>query len=65
MATDIDQRTDMDAMKTAVDLFLNENGFERDDSRKELGNVITSEKAKAVLRYCQMDYYTPIKTKGM
>ena len=64
VATDIDQQTDMDAMKSAVDLFLLKNGLKRDDSRKELGNIITSEKAKAVLGYCQMDYYTPIE-KGL
>ncbi|MEA4823196.1 MAG: AraC family transcriptional regulator [Clostridiaceae bacterium] len=64
VATDIDQKTNMNAMKTAVDQFLDENGFTRDDSRFELGNIITSPKAKEILGCCQMDYYTPVKPKA-
>ncbi len=43
--------------------FLEEYGFERDDSRPELGNVITPPQAADVLGYFQMDYYTPIRKK--
>lgn len=63
VATDIDQKTDTELMKQEVDNFLNENGFERDASRAELGNIITSPIAKKILGYEQMDYYTPIKAK--
>lgn len=41
VATDIDQKTDTELMKKEVDNFLSKNGFERDGSRPELGNVIT------------------------
>ncbi|MBQ3162644.1 MAG: AraC family transcriptional regulator [Oscillospiraceae bacterium] len=63
VATDIDQQTDNELMKTEVDKFLNENGFERDLSRSELGNIITSPLVQQTLGYEQMDYYTPIKVK--
>lgn len=62
-ATDIDQQTDMDAMNTEVDRFLRENGFERDKTRPQLGNVITSPAAQAAMGYEQMNYYFPIKIK--
>lgn len=42
---------------------MEENGFERDASRSELGNIITSPAAQKVMGYEQMDYYTPIKAK--
>lgn len=63
VATDIDQQTDMNAMAAAVDAFLSENGLVRDDSRYDLGNVVTSPTAHAILGYDQMDYYTPVKAK--
>lgn len=63
VATDIDQQTDMDAMKIEVDKFLDENGLERDNSRFELGNIITSPMIKEILGYDQMDYYAPVKAK--
>lgn len=63
VATDIDQKTDTDLMKKEVDAFLSANGFERDDLRPELGNVITSPMAKEIMGYEQMDYYTPIKAR--
>lgn len=63
VATDIDQKTDTELMKAEVDKFLNENGFERDTSRSELGNIITSPLAHKIMGYEQMDYYTPIKAK--
>lgn len=44
--------------------FLAENGFERDLSRPELGNVITSPAAKEIMGYDQMDYYAPIKKRS-
>ena len=64
VATDIDQKTDMNAMNAAVDAFLGENGLERDDTRWELGNIITSSAAQAALGYEQMDYYFPVKVKA-
>ena len=63
VATDIDQKTDTELVKAEVDKFLNENGLERDTSRPELGNVITSPLAHEIMGYDQMDYYTPIKAK--
>lgn len=63
VATDIDQRTDVAAMDMAIDAFLKESGFERDESRPGLGNVITSPLVREVMGYEQMDYYTPIKIK--
>lgn len=61
VATDIDQKTDKELMDTEIDRFLSENGFERDTSRSELGNIITSPLAKEIMGYEQMDYYIPIK----
>lgn len=63
VATDIDQQTDINAMKEEVDRFLSENGFERDVSRPELGNIITSPLVQEILGYEQMDYYTPVRAK--
>ena len=63
VATDIDQKTDTEQMKIEVDLFLKESGFERDDSRPELGNIITTPLIKSILGSEQMDYYTPIKVR--
>ncbi len=63
VATDIDQRTDKDRMNAEMEQFLGENGFERDTSRPELGNIITSPLAQKIMGYEQMDYYIPIKAK--
>lgn len=63
VTTDIDQKTDTEAMKIEVDEFLKANGFERDLTRPELGNIITSPLVQEILGYEQMDYYTPIKAK--
>ena len=63
VVTGIDQKTDRAAMTAEVDRFLSENGFVRDASRPELGNIITSPLAQAIMGYEQMDYYTPIKGK--
>lgn len=60
VATDIDQQTDMDAMNAEVDAFLQANSLQRDTSRQELGNIITSPTVKEVLGYEQMDYYFPV-----
>ncbi len=64
MTTDIDGKTDVEKMNAEVDSFLSENGFERDTSRFELGNIITPPAAQKILGYCQMDYYTPIQFKS-
>lgn len=63
VATDIDQQTDKELMNKEIDKFLSENGFERDTSRSELGNVITPPLAKEIMGYDQMDYYFPIKAR--
>lgn len=63
VATDIDQKTDREAMNTEMDRFLKENNLERDAVRPELGNIITSPAAQEILGYEQMDYYTPVKAK--
>ena len=63
VATDVDQKTDMDALNAQVDQFLSENGLERDPSRPELGNVITPPLAQKAMGYEQMDYYSPIHVK--
>ena len=60
VATDIDQKTDKELMNTEIDKFLSENGFARDTSRSELGNIITSPLAKEIMGYEQMDYYIPV-----
>lgn len=65
VATDIDQKTDMEALKREIDVFLEENRFERDCSRQELGNVIISSTAHKIMGYDQMDYYSPIKAKSL
>ena len=57
VATNIDQETDKEFMNTEIEKFLSENGFERDTSRSELGNIITSPLAKKIMGYEQMDYY--------
>lgn len=63
VATDIDQKTDKGLMDTEIDQFLSENGFKRDTSRSELGNIITSPHAKKIMGYEQMDYDIPVKAK--
>ena len=62
--TDIDQRTDIDAMDKELHAFLQENGFVQDKSRRRMGNIITPPKAAEVMGFHQMDYYMPIKAKG-
>ena len=64
VTTDIDQQTDIDVMDKELHTFLHENGFEQDESRPRMGNVITSEQAEKVLGYNQMDYFMPIKSKS-
>lgn len=63
VATDIDQKTDMESLKRQMSEFFTENGFELDSSRPELGNIITPPLAREVMGYEQMDYYTPVKRK--
>jgi len=65
VATDIDQKTDKELMNTEIDEFLRNNGFKRDTSRAELGNIITSPLVKKIMGYEQMDYYFPIKLLNM
>ncbi len=63
VSTGIDGKTDHAKMAEEMDVFLAENGFEREDSRPALGNVITPPAAMKVMGYGQMDYYFPIKGK--
>ena len=63
VATDIDQQTDKQAMDAEVEAFLAGNGLVRDESRPEMGNVITPPAAKVILGYEQMDYYYPVKCR--
>lgn len=63
MQSVIGQKTDKWLMNTEIDKFLNENGFERNTSRSELGNIITSPLVKQIMGYEQMNYYFPIKAK--
>lgn len=64
VTTDIDKKTDTKLMKAEVDKFLSENVFERDKSRFDLGNIITSLLTHEIMGYEQMNYYTPIKAKN-
>lgn len=64
VATGIDQQTDKEAMNAAVVEFLLQSGLELDDTRRELGNIITSPAVKAVLGYEQMDYYYPVRARA-
>lgn len=63
VVTDIDQKTDRAIMDTEVNKFLEENGLERDPSRWELGNIITSPRVQETLGYEQMNYYIPVKER--
>jgi len=65
VTTDIDQQTDIEAMDRELHAFLQKSGFEQDESRPRMGNVITPPEAQEVLGYSQMDYYMPIKAKGI
>lgn len=61
VATGVDQQTDKPAMDKAVEEFLGQNSLVRDDSRPEMGNIITPPAARDILGYEQMDYYYPVK----
>ena len=63
VATDVDQQTDKQAMDAQVEAFLEANHLQRDHSRLEMGNIITSPAVRALLGYEQMDYYYPVKCK--
>ena len=60
VTTDIDQRTNMDAMNAHIDAFLAENGMRRDKTRTDLGNIITTPHIKDIIGYDQMNYWTPV-----
>lgn len=53
----------MDAMRAETDAFLSGNGFERDKTRPDLGNVITGSRAKAAMGYDRMNYWFPVKER--
>ncbi|MBQ3484267.1 MAG: AraC family transcriptional regulator [Clostridia bacterium] len=62
VATGIDQQTDKADMDAAVAAFLTQHKLEPDDTRRELGNIITSPAVRVVLGYEQMDYYYPVRS---
>jgi AraC family transcriptional regulator len=64
VSTDIDQKTDIDAMNKIKKEFFELHRFEIDVSRPELGNIITPPMVSEIMGYSQMDYYTPIKQKN-
>lgn len=64
VATGIDQQTDKAALDAAVTEFIAQNGLMADDSRQEMGNIITSPAVKSVIGYEQMDYYYPVRAKN-
>ena len=64
VSTDVDGTEDSTERKVAVNAFLAANGLERDVSRAELGHVITSPAAKAVLGFEQMDHWLPVRPKN-
>jgi len=61
VSTDIDQKTDVEAMNKIKKDYFELHGFEIDTSRPELGSIINSSLTIEILGYSQMDYYTPIK----
>ena len=60
---DIDQKTDIEAMNKIKKDFLDTLGYEFDNSRPEMGHIIGTPSTQTVLKYEQMDYWTPIKPK--
>ena len=61
VATGPDQQPS-DDVHAAIDAFIAAHpGLERDDTRAELGNIVTSPAACAELGYHQMDYYVPVR----
>ena len=63
VAADIDQQTDKPALDKAVQAFLENSGLVMDESRPQMGNIITPPSAREILGYEQMDYYYPVKRK--
>lgn len=63
VATDIDQQTDKPALDKAVQEFLAHTGLVTDETRPQMGNIITPPGAREILGYEQMDYYYPVKRK--
>ena len=66
VGTGIDgDEADAARVKAEIDAFIEKSGcFEKDDSRVELGNVITPPAAQQAMGFCQMDYYTPVRIKN-
>ncbi len=66
VGTGIDE-DEADAVRTKaeIDAFIEKSGcFEKDPTRAELGNIITSGAAQKAMGYCQMDYYTPVRLRA-
>lgn len=61
VAADKDQDTDYPVFLEEVKAALAEMGFEMDEGRPQLGNVITPPAAQRAMGYCQMDYYFPVR----
>jgi len=64
VSCDIDQKTDIEAMKKIKKDFLDTLGYEFDNSRPEMGHIIGTSSVQTALKYEQMDYWTPIKQKS-
>ena len=58
----IDAQSNAEEMASVAE-FMEKHGLERVDSRPNLGNIIGNKETKAVLKYEQMDYWTPVKRK--
>lgn len=65
VAADADGATDMKSLIDEVDAFLAQYRLQRDPSRPQMGHVITSPAAVALLGFEQMDYFFPIQKTVM
>lgn len=63
VTTDSDVEPDKGARDVEVAKFMVEHGLEPDGERPELASVVSSPLVELVLKYNQMDYFTPVKVK--
>lgn len=61
VATGIDGQSSDDVHAAIAEFIESHPGLERDDSREELGNIVTSPAGCAALGCNQMDYYVPVR----
>ena len=64
VAADRDRGTDYPVFLAEVKAGIAEMGFEMDEGRLQLGNVISPPAAQRAMGYCQMDYYFPVRPIG-